>query len=117
MTRVKTGPYRRRKHRKVLKRTKGYRQTRSKHFRSAHEADLHAGSYAYAGRRLKKRDLRRLWITRINAAVRQTGLAYSQFINLLQKAHVGLNRKILAHLAVEDPEGFKQLVKYIQSKN
>lgn len=115
MARIKTGPFRRRKHRKVLKRTKGYRQTRSKHFRSAHEADLHAGNYAYAGRRLRKRDLRRLWVTRINAAVRQAGLVYSQFINLLQKARVGLNRKILAHLAVKDPEGFKQIIDHIRA--
>lgn len=116
MTRIKTGPYRRRKHSKVLKRTKGFRQTRSKLFRPAHQADLHAGNYAFMGRKLRKRDFRRLWITRINAAVRRVGLSYSTFSQLLKKAKVGLNRKMIAEIAIKDPEGFEALIKHIKSK-
>jgi len=90
--------------------------TRSRLYKVAHEAVLHAGEYAFMGRKRKKRELRKLWILRINAAVRQHGLTYSKFINLLQKSKVGLNRKILAHLAVTEPEKFEQIVKQIKSK-
>lgn len=90
--------------------------TRSRLYKVAHEAVLHAGEYAFMGRKRKKRELRKLWILRINAAVRQHGLTYSKFINLLQKSKVGLNRKILAHLAVTEPENFEQIVKQIKNK-
>lgn len=79
-------------------------------YKVAHEALLHAGQYAYIGRRLRKRDLRRLWILRINAALREQGLSYSKFIPLLKKAKINLNRKMLSFLAVKDPESFKTVV-------
>jgi len=108
--RVKTGAVRRKKHQKTIKQAKGYRMTRSRLFKPAHETVMHAGQYAFVGRRIKKRDMRQLWIQRINAAVREYGLTYSQFINLLQKAKIDLDRKTLAHLAVTEPEKFKQLI-------
>lgn len=97
------------KHRKILKLAKGYRMTRSKHFRSAMEAVLHAGEYAFAGRKLKKRDFRKLWIIRINAAVRALGSKYSTFIKALKDKKIELDRKILAKIAVEYPEFFKKI--------
>lgn len=110
--RVKTGTTRRRRHKKVLKRTRGMRMTRGRLYRVSKEADLHRGQYAYIGRRLRKRDLRRLWIQRINAAldVYNGKLRYSQFQDLLKKAEVNLNRKMLADLAVNDPDAFKAVV-------
>ncbi len=110
MARVKTGTTRRKRHKKVLKRTKGFRMTKGRLYRVSKEADLHAGQYAYAGRKLRKRDTRRLWITRINAALTPLNLSYSQFINGLKKAKIELNRKILADLALTDPETFKDIV-------
>ncbi len=107
MTRVKSPAQR--KHRKILKLAKGYRMTRSKHFRSAMEAVLHAGEYAFAGRKLKKRDFRRLWIIRINAAVRSLGSKYSSFIRALKEKKIELDRKILAKIAVEHPDFFKKI--------
>ncbi len=115
--RVKTGPTRRKKHKKTLKAAKGYRLTKSKLFKTAHEAQLHAGQYAFIGRKQKKRNFRKLWISRINAALKDHNLNYSAFIKLLKKADVGLNRKMLANLAVEKPEIFAQVVKKIQEKN
>ncbi|MGI6278528.1 MAG: 50S ribosomal protein L20 [Patescibacteria group bacterium] len=114
--RVKTGPTRREKHKKTLKATKGYRLTKSKLFKVAHEAQLHAGQYAFIGRKQKKRNFRKLWISRINAALTDHNLSYSNFINLLKKADIGLNRKILANLAVEKPEVFAQVVNKVQEK-
>lgn len=111
--RVKTGFARRRRHKKIIKLAKGYRMTRSRLYKVAHEAVLHAGQYAYIGRKLRKRDFRKLWIQRINAAVRQYGLSYSKFVNLLKKAKINLNRKILAHLATTDPKTFEAIVKKI----
>ncbi len=108
--RVKTGTVRRKRHKKILKLAKGYRMTRSRLFKVAHEAVLHAGEYAYMGRKRRKRDLKKLWIVRINAAVREQGLTYSQFAQKLKLAKINLNHKILAHLAVADPEVFKQIV-------
>jgi len=93
-----------------MKLAKGYRQARSKHFKPAMEAVLHAGQYAYVGRKLRKRDVRRLWTMRINAAVREMGMNYSQFINGLREAKIELNRKILADLAVRDRKVFEAIV-------
>ena len=114
MVRVKGGVHTRRKHKKVLKLAKGYWMTRHKQFRKAEEAVLHAGEYAYVGRKLKKRDFKTLWIIRLNAALRPLGLTYSKFINLLNSKKVGLDRKILAQLAVEYPYFFKKVVEIIK---
>jgi len=110
VTRVKGGTVTRRRHKKVLKFTKGQRGARHALFRTANEAMLKSLSYAYRDRRNRKRAFRRLWIARINAAVRQHGLSYSRFMNGLQGAGVSLNRKMLATIAVHDEEGFAQLV-------
>lgn len=110
MARVKRGVTSHAKHKKVLKMTKGYRMTKRKLIKVAKESMLHAGEYAFAGRRLKKRDMRGLWITRINQAVQQMDLRYNQFINALEKADIELDRKILADLAVRDPKVFKIIV-------
>lgn len=114
MVRVKGGMTTRRRHKKVLKMAKGYWMTRHKQFRKAKEAVLHAGEYAFAGRKLKKRDFRSLWIIRLNAAVRSFGLSYSLFINMLKKKKVGLDRKILAQIAVEHPNVFKSIVEKVK---
>jgi len=108
--RVKRGFTRKRAHKKVLERTKGFRMTRHRLYKVAREADLHAGQYAYAGRKKRKRDMRRLWITRINAALKEFGISYSRFINLLKKAKIEIDRKILADLAVSEPLVFKSIV-------
>ncbi len=115
MTRVKRGVTSHKKHKKLLELTKGFRGTRSKLVRVAKEAALHAGQYAYHGRKLKKRDFRTLWITRINYAVKQHDLSYSEFINKLKKANIQLDRKILANLVVEDPTVFSQIVDKVKS--
>lgn len=108
--RVKGGGTRRRRHKKILRETKGYWGTRRKLFRRANEAWMKSQWYAYRDRRQRRRDLRRLWITRINAAARQNGLPYSRFIHGLKQANVELDRKILADLAVRDPETFAEVV-------
>ena|SRR3989344_1972724 len=100
-----------RRHRKVLKAAKGFRQARSRRIQTAKEAVVHAGAYAYHGRKLKKRDLRSLWITRVNAAVRTEGISYSKFIAGLKKEKIEIDRKILAELAVSDSETFRKIVK------
>jgi len=110
LSRVKGGPRARRRHKKVLKLTKGYYGTRHRNFRRANEAMLKALSNAYRDRRRRKRDFRRLWITRINAAARQHGLSYSRFIQGLKEAGVEVNRKMLAEIAVHDAPGFAKLV-------
>ena len=110
MPRVKRGNVRRAKRRRLLARTKGFYQTKSKLYRAAKEAVDTALSYAYVGRRRKKRDFRRLWISRINAAARLNGVSYSQLIHGLNQASVTINRKILADLAVRDPEAFTAVV-------
>ncbi|MFZ5366331.1 MAG: 50S ribosomal protein L20 [Patescibacteria group bacterium] len=107
--RVKTGPYRHRKHREILHRARGYRMTRHRLLKPASEAVLHAGEYAFAGRKLRKRDFRRLWITRISARLSESGISYSRFISGLKKAKIDLDRKILADLAISDPETFKAI--------
>ncbi len=114
--RVKTGNVRRKRHKKVLKQTKGFRMTKSRLYRVAHEALLRAGQYAYIGRKLRKRDFRKLWIQRINAAARQENLTYSQFIHLIKENNIDLNRKMLAEIAVNDPKTFKAIVKKVKEK-
>jgi len=109
MSRVKRGFKARRRRNKVLKLAKGYRGARSKLFRSATEAVDRALNYAYRDRRVKKRDFRALWITRINAASRLNGLSYSKFIFGLKKANVEIDRKVLANIAVSDPNGFMEI--------
>ena len=106
MTRVKTGPYRRRRHRKIVKSMQGQFGSRHRLWRRANEAMLKSYWYAYRDRRVRKRDMRRLWIMRINAAARQHGTTYSRLMAGLRKAEVGLNRKMLADLAVRDPRAF-----------
>lgn len=108
--RVKTGPTRHRKHKKVLELATGYRMTRHRLHRQASDAVLHAGEYAFAGRKNRKRDFRRLWIVRINAALTDAGITYSRFISGLKKANIELDRKILANLAITDPNTFKAVV-------
>ncbi len=107
--RVKAGTRTRYRHKKILRQTKGYYGTRRKLFRRANEAWMKAQWYAYRDRRNRRRDLRRLWITRINAAARLSGLSYSRFIYGLKQAEVELNRKVLADIAVRDAETFAQL--------
>ena len=109
MPRVKRGSRRLRRRKKILKETKGYWGTKSKLHRAAKEQNLRSLAYSYRDRRQKKRDFRRLWIIRINAAARLSDLSYSQFIHGLNEAGVELNRKVLADLAVRNPEAFKQL--------
>jgi large subunit ribosomal protein L20 len=104
------GAARRQAKRRLFRRVKGYRGGRGSLLRTAKEAVIRAGAYAYRDRRVRKRDFRRLWIVRINAAVRQRGMRYSQFIHGLEKANIALDRKMLAQLAVDDPEAFDQLV-------
>ena len=108
--RIKTGVTARRRHKKVLALTKGQRASRSTLYKRAHESMLHSLSYAYAHRRERKSDMRRLWIIRINAAAQSNGMSYSRFINGLKKATVDIDRKMLADLAVRQPDAFAKLV-------
>ena len=110
MARVKRGIVSRRRHNKLLELTKGQRASRHKLVRRAHEAMVHSLNYAYFHRRARKGDMRRIWIARINAAVRAGGLTYSQFINGLAKAKIDINRKMLADIAVSDPIKFNALI-------
>ncbi len=116
MPRVKRGFKARRRRNRVLKLAKGYRGARSKLFRSATEAVDRALNYAFRDRRVKKRDFRALWITRINAAARENGLSYSRLIHGLKLAEVGLDRKIMAELAVTDPAGFAFVAETAKAK-
>ncbi|MCH5193609.1 MAG: 50S ribosomal protein L20 [Oscillospiraceae bacterium] len=109
MARVKGAMATRKRRNKVLKLAKGYWGAKSKHFKMAKEAVMKSGNYAYIGRRLKKRDFRRLWITRISAACKLNGMNYSTFMNGLKKAGVTLNRKMLSEIAINDADGFKAL--------
>lgn len=108
--RIKRGTVSHRKHKKLLESTKGFRMTKHRLVRVAKEASLHAGQYAYQGRKQKKSNFRRLWINRISAAVRQNGLTYSQFIAKLKKAQIQLDRKILSNLITIDNKAFNQIV-------
>ena len=111
MARVKGALATRKRRNKTLKLAKGYFGAKSKLFKTAKEAVMKSGQYAYVGRRLKKRDFRRLWITRISAACKMNGINYSSFMNGLKKAGIDINRKMLADIAVNDAKGFAKLVK------
>ena len=110
MPRIKRGVVARRRHKKILDRAKGYYGARSRVYRVAKQAVIKAGQYAYRDRRQKKRQFRALWITRINAASRANGLTYSRLIAGLRKAEIGLDRRVLAHLAVHDKDAFASIV-------
>ena len=109
MARVKTAIITRKKHKKVLKRAKGYYGAKHYRFRMAKQAVMKSGNYAYTGRKDKKSNFRKLWIARINAAARMNGLTYSKFINGLKKANIVINRKMLAEMAVSDPKAFTEV--------
>lgn len=110
MARIKGALATRKRRKKTLKLAKGYWGAKSKHFKMAKQAVMKSGNYAYIGRKHRKRDFRRLWITRISAACRMNGINYSTFMNGLKKANVSLNRKMLAEIAVADEAAFKSLV-------
>ncbi|MCR5791130.1 MAG: 50S ribosomal protein L20 [Lachnospiraceae bacterium] len=116
MARIKGGMNARRKHNKVLKLAKGYRGARSKQYRIAKQSVMRALASSYAGRKERKRQFRRLWIARINAAARLNGLSYSRFMYGLKLADVNINRKMLAEMAVNDAEGFTTLAELAKSK-
>jgi large subunit ribosomal protein L20 len=116
LPRVKGGVVTHRRHKKVLALTKGHRATRHTLYRRAHESMLKALSYAYRHRRERKGDMRRLWILRINAAARAQGISYSQFMDGLKKSGVAVNRKVLADMAVKDPDTFANLVTVARGK-
>ncbi|WBY64870.1 MAG: 50S ribosomal protein L20 [Thermocaproicibacter melissae] len=110
MARVKGALMTRKRRKKTLKLAKGYFGAKSKHFKMAKQAVMKSGNYAYIGRKARKRDFRRLWITRISAGCRANGISYSMFMNGLKKADIALNRKMLAEIAVADEAAFKALV-------
>lgn len=114
MVRIKGGMTTRSKHKKVLKLAKGYWMTRRKQIKKAKEAVLHAGEYAYVGRKQKKRNFRQLWIIRLNAAVRSMGLTYSKFVSLLKDKKIELDRKVLAQIATEYPKAFEKIVEKVK---
>ena len=109
MSRIKPGKTNRKRHKKILKMAKGFREARSRRYKVANEAVIHSLTYAYRDRRNKKRDMRRLWITRINAAARANGLSYNKLMFGLKKAGIEINRKVLADLAITDSEAFAQI--------
>jgi len=111
--RVKRGTTTNRRHKKLLKAAKGFRGGRSKLYKQARQATIHAGADAYRGRKGKKREMRSLWITRINAALEKHNISYSQFIGKLKKKNVELDRKILSQIALENPNDFDSIVKKI----
>lgn len=115
MARVKRGVTSHAKHKKVLELTKGYRGGRSTLIKQAKESLLHAGQYAFAGRKQRKRDMRRLWITQMNIALDLQGISYSKFMGALKAKEVKLDRKILAELAVKEPAVFKEIVSQVYS--
>jgi len=104
------------KHRKVLKLAKGYHAARSRRYKTAHEAVMHAGAYAFHGRKLKKRDLRSLWIVRLSAAAKLLGTSYSRLINNLKKEKIELDRKVLSDIAAKNPTVFEKIVASFTSK-
>ncbi len=114
MARVKGAVVTRKRRKKVLKLAKGYWGAKSKHFKMAKQAVMKSGNYAYIGRRQKKRDFRRLWITRISAACRINGINYSTFMDGLKKSGISLNRKMLSEIAISDSEGFAKLVQQVK---
>ncbi|MEI8067786.1 MAG: 50S ribosomal protein L20 [Candidatus Shapirobacteria bacterium] len=112
--RVKTGTTRRAAHKKILKLAKGFWMTRHKRYKVAHEAVMHAGKYAYNGRRIRRRDIRQLWIVRINAALKPFEISYSVFIRMLKDKKIDLNRKVLSELAINDPAAFKAVIEAVK---
>lgn len=110
MARVKRAVNAKKRHKKVLKQAKGYFGAKSKLFKTANQAVMKSLNYAYIGRKTRKRDFRKLWITRINAAARLNGMSYSKFISGLKKAEIEVNRKMLSEMAIHDAEGFAKLV-------
>jgi large subunit ribosomal protein L20 len=115
MSRIKRGTIKKQKHKKVLEQTKGYYGLRGSSYRIAKEQLMKSLSYNYQDRKNKKREFRRLWITRINIAARNNGLSYNEFINGLRKANIDINRKMLSDIAVNDSETFKKLVETAKS--
>ncbi len=115
MPRVKRGPTTRRRRKKTIKAAKGFVGSRSRLYKTAKETVMRGLNYAYRDRRVRKRDFRKLWIARINAAVREHGMSYSQFAGGLRKADIRLNRKTLAYLALEDPEAFAAVVEKVKA--
>lgn len=115
MARVKRGIMVRKRHNKILKLAKGYRGSKSKLYRVANQQVMKSGSYAYMHRKMKKRDFRKLWIARINAAARNNGITYSRMICGLKVAGVEINRKVLADMAISDPQGFSNLAELAKS--
>lgn len=115
MTRVKRGIRTRARHKKILKQAKGYFGHKSRVFKVANQQVMKSLNYAYRDRRNKKREFRKLWIMRINAAARQNGLSYSRFINGMNKANIALDRKVLADIAVHDPAGFTSLCEQVKA--
>ena len=111
MARVKSAVITRKKHKKILKRAKGYYGAKHYRFRMAKQAVMKSGQYAYVGRKDRKSNFRKLWIARINAAARQNGLTYSKLISGLKKANIVINRKMLAEIAVTDPKAFAEIAK------
>jgi len=116
MARIKGGLNAKKKHNRVLKLAKGYRGARSKQYRTAKQAVMRALAASFAGRRQRKRDFRRLWIARINAACRMNDLSYSRFMYGLKLADIDINRKMLSEIAISDPDGFKSLVDAAKAK-
>ena len=114
MARVKRGVQAKARHKKVLKQAKGFRGARSRTYKVAKQAVMRAGQYAYRDRRTKKRNFRALWIMRINAAARLHGMTYSQLINKLKSNNIEINRKVLADLAVNNPDGFKAIIEKVK---
>lgn len=109
MPRIKRGVITRKRHKKILKMAKGYRGSKSKLFRVAKQQVMKSGQYAYTHRKLKKREFRKLWIARINAAARNNGTSYSRLVHGLKVAGVDINRKMLSEMAIHDPQGFSEL--------
>lgn len=116
MPRVTRGFKARKRRNKILKRAKGFFGSRSKMYKAAYSAVMHAEMDAYIGRRLRKRDIRKLWITRINAGARLNGMSYSKMMGGLKKANVEINRKMLSDIAIEDPAGFASIVAIARGK-
>src|SRR6056297_1083755 len=116
MARVKKALNAKKKHKKILKLAKGYYGSKSKTFRAANPAVMRALRSAYTGRKLRKRDFRKLWISRINAGARQNGMSYSRFMNGLKLADISINRKMLSEMAIHDAEGFAKLVDVAKEK-
>ncbi len=115
MARIKGAMMTRKRRKKVLKLAKGYYGAKSKHFKMAKQQVMKSGNYAYIGRKQKKRDFRRLWITRISAGCKVNGINYSTFMNGLKKAGITLNRKVLSEIAISDPAAFTALVEQVKN--